>query len=91
MARLVITDGFLDDISEASGGVQKQVWSKLALIQDVPDVGSRIYGTSLKRNYGSCLKLSVAGFHIIYRRESAETDYDETIFILGLVNQRRIR
>ena len=81
---------FLDELAALSKPVEERIWSKLELVESFPGVGSSLVEPILLRAFGSkCLKVSAAGYDVIYEREGSGED--EMVYALGIISQRRIR
>ncbi len=86
MARVLITEGFEDDLDMVlSDRVLEDILHTVALLKIVPSMGSSDVPVSIARKYGEHVsKIPVKPFDII-------TKYDEdqdTVVVLGLIHQR---
>ena len=85
VTRMRFSGPFLDELAE--------------LVESFPGVGSSLLEPLLVRAFGrGCLKVSAVGYDVIYERsgEGDEDDRgngegDETVSVLGIIKQRRIR
>lgn len=93
MARLLFAESFLDDVSRLDRRVEDMVWAQLELVQAFPGVGSSLVEPMLVQAFGErCLKVTAAGYDVLYERSGAQDDGgEETVCVLGIVSQRRVR
>lgn len=90
MVRMRFSGLFLDELAALPERVETEVWQKLQLVQDFPGVGSSLIEPMLIRAFGdSCLKVTAAGFDILYERTSVGDE--GVVDVLGIVSQRRVR
>lgn len=90
MARMIYAFPFLRDLTMLDEQREALVWEKLGLVEAFPGAGSSLVEPSLTRTFGGAiLKVSAAGYDILYER-SGDLD-NETVRVLGLVPQRAIR
>ena len=90
MARLVLTESFLNELADLSDRAADEVLRKLALVESFPGVGSSVTNSLLLNSFGSGgLKVSAAGYDVFYKR--VPTGDDELVYVVGLLHQRRIR
>ena len=87
MARMLYTDGFIEDLSFVySDEVQDNIRKALNAIEVFPKIGSNDIPRSVADNYGSTvLKIAVNPFDLIY-------EYDEsadTVILYALVPFKR--
>lgn len=84
---------FLDELSALDESAEAQIWAKLELVEAFPGVGSSLLEPLLIRVFGrGCLKISAAGYDVIYERAGGDnSDGEETVDVLGIIKQRRIR
>lgn len=91
VARLQLSAPFLDDLAALSEREEKAIWAKLALVEAFPGVGSSLLESQLLAAFGPrCLKISAAGYDIVYERIIAG-DGEKLTRVYGLVPQRRVR
>ncbi len=89
MARLVLTEGFVDDLSQVwSERVASRVRESLEALETFPRLGATDMPKGIKRTYGdSVRRLSVPPFDLIY-------EFDEkadSVLVYALVPCRRMR
>lgn len=90
MARMIYALPFLQDLSALDERREALVWEKLGLVEAFPGVGSSLVEPSLARTFGGAvLKVSAAGYDILYERSGGPDN--ETVHVLGLVPQRAVR
>ena len=89
MARMVYTEGFLDDASYIwSSTVQERLERALEAIEAFPLIGSNAIAPSIKEEFGpSVLKVVVKPFDLIYEYD-AELDI---VIVYGLVHFREAK
>lgn len=88
MARLLLANTFLEELSFVPQPVEDAVWVSLATIQSFPGVGSALLEPILRRSFGpGCLKVAVCGFDLLYRR----LDETDEVLVLGLIHQKQVR
>lgn len=88
MAKLLLTNTFLDELASLDDAVVEETWAKLETVEAFPGVGSALLEPYLRSTYGpSCLKVAVYRYDLIYRRNDA----DNEVHILGIVPQRVVR
>lgn len=89
MARLVITEDFVDDLSQVwSARVSKRIREPLENLETYPELGSTLLPVRMRKTYGeSVRRLTVAPFDVIY-----EFDRDaDRVYVYALVSCRRMR
>lgn len=93
MARLLLADSFLDDLAALDERVEDAVWAQLELVQAFPGVGSSLVEPMLVHAFGKrCLKVAARGYDVLYERAGACMDNEEeTVYVLGIVSQRKVR
>lgn len=99
VTRMRFSGPFLDELAELDESAEARIWEKLELVESFPGVGSSLLEPLLVRAFGrGCLKVSAVGYDVIYERsgEGDEDDRgngegDETVSVLGIIKQRRIR
>lgn len=89
MARLVITEGFVDDLSQVwSARVSKRIRESLENLETYPELWSTLLPVRMRKTYGeSVRRLTVAPFDVIYEFDRG-TDY---VYVYALVSCRRMR
>lgn len=89
MARMVYTEGFLEDASYVySPRVQENLASALAAIEAFPRIGSQSIPTSIKERFGDgVLKVVVKPFDLVYEY----LEEADTVVVYGLVPFRAAR
>lgn len=88
MARLVITEGFVDDLAQVwSKRIAARVRDSLRNLETFPELGSTLLPVGMRRKYGeSVRRLTVAPFDIIYEFDSQS----DCVSVYALVPCRRI-
>lgn len=86
MAEIVITEGFVEDITQVYlDSKREEIWYAVSLLEYTPEMGSRILPASIQRRFGeSVYKIVVNPFDVIYRYSSEQ----DKVYIVGLVHQR---
>lgn len=86
MAKLVYSDAFIEDMTTVEFASKRdEIFNKLDLLSDFPDLGSANVPESIRLRFGSSVrKLVVSPFDVVY-----EHDWEaDSVHILGLVHQR---
>lgn len=92
MARLLLTNSFLDDVATLDPRVEEAIWAKLGLVASFPGVGSALLEPSLAAAFSdSCLKVAALSYDILYKRMGAGEDGEEVVVVAGVIPQRRVR
>ncbi len=88
MARLVITEGFVDDLARVwSKRIAMRVRDSLRNLETLPELGSTLLPVGMRRKYGeSVRRLTVAPFDIIYEFDRQ----GDCVNVYALVPCRRI-
>ena len=86
MAKLVYTDAFIEDMTSVElTGKRDEVFDKVDLLSDFPDLGSANVPMSIRLRFGNSVrKLVVSPFDVVYEHDQAS----DSVNILGLVHQR---
>lgn len=89
MARLVITEGFVDDLSQVwSARVPKRIRESLEILETYPELGSTLLPVRMRKTYGeSVRRLTVAPFDVIYEFDRGT----DCVYVYALVSCRRMR
>lgn len=88
MARLLLTNTFLDELAGLDEAVAEEAWAKLETVEVFPGVGSALLEPYLRSTYGpGCLKVAVYRYDLIYRRGDA----DDEVHVLGIVPRCSVR
>ena len=86
MARLVYTDSFIEDMTMVElASKRDEIFDKINLLSDFPDLGSANVPVSIRLRFGSSVrKLVISPFDVVYEHDQAS----DSVNILGLVHQR---
>ena len=86
MARLVYADAFIEDMTAVElSSKRDEIFDKIDLLSDFPDLGSANIPTSIRLRFGSSVrKLVVSPFDVVYEHDQAS----DSVNVLGLVHQR---
>ena len=89
MARLVYTEGFVDDVARVElPGKRDEIFRYVAMLADFPEAGSPVVAASVADRFGNGVrKLAVRPFLVVYEYRKAE----DAVYFLGLVHQKRAR
>lgn len=89
MARLVITEGFVDDLSQVwSARVPKRIRESLENLETYPELGSTLLPVRMRKTYGeSVRRLTVAPFDVTYEFDRGT----DCVYVYALVSCRRMR
>lgn len=89
MARLVYTEGFVDDLARVERASKRdEIFHYAAMLADFPKAGSPNVAASVVEEYGSALrKLAVRPFLVVYEYREDE----DAVYFLGLVHQKKAR
>ena len=85
MARLVYADAFIEDMTAVElSSKRDEIFDKIDLLSDFPDLGSANIPTSIRLRFGSSVrKLVVSPFDVVYEYDQAS----DSVNILGLIHQ----
>ena len=88
MARLVVTEGFVDDLSQVwPARVSKRIRESLENLETYPELGSTLLPVRMRKTYGESVKrLTVAPFDVIYEFDRST----DCVYVYALVSCRRI-
>ena len=86
MARLVYADAFIEDMTAVElSSKRDEIFDKIDLLSDFPDLGSANIPTSIRLRFGNSVrKLVISPFDVVYEYDQAS----DSVNILGLVHQR---
>ena len=86
MARLVYTDSFIEDMTMVElASKRDEIFDKIDLLSDFPDLGSANVPASIRLRFGSSVrKLVISPFDGVYEYDQAS----DSVNMLGLVHQR---
>lgn len=89
MARMIYTEGFLDDAAAIySPRVRQELLQVLSAIETFPGIGSSAVPTSIQEQYGSgVLKAVIKPFDLVYEYNKE----DDIVVVYGLVPFRAAR
>ena len=89
MARLVYTEGFVDDLARIQlSAKRKEIFRYIAMLADFPKAGSTNVAASVVDEFDSGIrKLTVQPFLVVYEYHETEA----AVCLLGLVHQKRAR
>ena len=89
MARLVITEGFVDDLSQVwSARVSKRIRESLENLETYPELWSTLLSVRMRKTYGEPVRrLTVAPFDVIYEFDRGT----DCVYVYALVSCRRMR
>ena len=88
MARLVITEGFVDDLSQVwLARVSKRIRESLENLETYPELGSALLPVRMRKTYGESVKrLTVAPFDVIYGFDRVT----DCVYVYALVSCRKM-
>ena len=86
MARLIYSDAFIEDMMAVElAGKRDEIFDRVDLLSDFPDLGSANVPESIRSRFGDCVrKLVVSPFDIVYEHDRVS----DSVNLLGLVHQR---
>lgn len=86
MAKLVYADAFLNDlVAVEQASKRDEIFDKVDLLADFPDLGSANLPVSILSRYGTTVrKLVVSPFDVVYEYDPASDE----VHVLGLIHQR---
>ena len=89
MARLVYTEGFVDDAARIElPRKREKLFRHVAMLADFPKAGSPNVAASVVDEFGGGIrKLALRPFLLVYEYREAE----DAVYLLGLVHQKRAR
>jgi len=89
---MIYTTPFLEDLSSLDEARENAIWEKILLVESFPGVGSSLIEPSLLTAFGEAiLKVSAAGYDVLYERLGRDESNTEVVRVLGIVPQRAIR
>lgn len=88
MARLVVTEGFVDDLSQVwSARVSKRIRESLENLETYPELWSTLLPVRMRKTYGeSVRRLTVAPFDVICEFDRGT----DCVYVYALVSCRRM-
>ena len=86
MARLIYSDAFIEDMLTVElENKREEILTKVDLLSNFPDLGSRNIPDSIRARYGdSVRKLVTSPFDVVYEHDASS----DTVHVLGLIHQR---
>ena len=89
MARLVVTEGFVDDLAQVwSACVSKRFRESLENLETYPELWSTLLSARMRKTYGeSVRRLTVAPFDVICEFDRGT----DCVYVYALVSCRRMR
>lgn len=90
MARLIFTEGFVEDVADKVELATKraQIQAACRLLADFPEMGLPSPRTTLKEAFGEGIRtIPVSPFTVVYEYSAPL----ETVYVLGLMHGRQVR